>query len=106
MDRFRLLFNFRIIRIKYFKDLEKRQAFIYALQHYYYEKTLAEKRAQLAFYQQQLTQHNFAQLLTDLTNSSLYYLQHYIKKILTYIQHLTRQLTDTISINLSTDFRL
>lgn len=80
MDRVCLLFNFRIIRTSYMSNLEQRRELIYALQHFYYEKTLNEKRQQLATYQQELEQHNFEHLLKELTKVSMLHLKNHLSR--------------------------
>lgn len=80
MDRVRLLLNFKIIRTRYMSDLEKRREFIYALQHFYYEKILNETKQQLAAYQQELEQHNFERLLKDLTKVSMMHLKDHLSR--------------------------
>lgn len=80
MDRVRLLFNFKIIRTSYMSDLEKRREFIYALQHFYYEKTLHDKNQQLAAYQLELEQNNFEYLLKDLTKASMMHFKDHLSR--------------------------
>lgn len=77
-DRFELLLNFRILRLKPFDQWEKRTSLIYSLQLHYYEKSLQQKRASLAAYQQTLEHNNFNSLLSQLTTSSMAYLKNHL----------------------------
>lgn len=79
-DRIRLLFNFKIIRTKYINNLEQRQALVYALQLFYYEKVLKEKNEQYETYKSELEHSNFKQLLKNLTQASMEYLKYRLKQ--------------------------
>ncbi|MBS9423814.1 AAA domain-containing protein [Photorhabdus caribbeanensis] len=86
-DRIQLLLNFRIVRTKFLNDWEKRKELIYALQSSYYENMLHQKTKLLDKYKKELQDHNFKQLLNNLTDSSMKYLKNHLR------QHIHHQST-------------
>ncbi|TDB45125.1 AAA domain-containing protein [Photorhabdus khanii] len=79
-DRIQLLLNFRIIRAKFINDWEKRKEFIYALQFSYYENMLHQKTKLLNTYKKELRDHNFKQLLDNLTDTSMKHLKNHLRQ--------------------------
>ena len=81
-ERVRLLLDFRIFRTKFLDTYTERINFIYSLQYYYYEIKLQQKEQQLEKYKNDLKKDNFKQLLEDLTDKSMRYLNQELSKII------------------------
>ncbi|QII81060.1 AAA domain-containing protein [Jeotgalibaca arthritidis] len=79
-ERVRLLLDFRIFRTKFLDTYTERINFIYSLQYYYYEIKLQQKEQQLEKYKNDLKKDNFKQLLEDLTDKSMRYLNQELSK--------------------------
>ena len=79
-ERVRLLLDFRIFRTKFLDTYTERINFIYSLQYYYYEIKLQQKEQQLEKYKNDLKKDNFKQLLEDLTDKSMQYLNQELSK--------------------------
>lgn len=79
-ERVRLLLDFRIFRTKFLDTYTVRINFIYSLQYYYYEIKLQQKEQQLEKYKNDLKKDNFKQLLEDLTDKSMRYLNQELSK--------------------------
>lgn len=79
-ERVRLLLDFRIFRTKFLDIYTERINFMYSLQCYYYEIKLQQKEQQLEKYKNDLKKDNFKQLLEDLTDKSMRYLNQELSK--------------------------
>lgn len=79
-ERVRLLLDFRIFRTKFLDIYTERINFMYSLQCYYYEIKLQQKEQQLEKYKNDLKKDNFKQLLEDLTDKSMQYLNQELSK--------------------------
>ena len=79
-ERVRLLLDFRIFRTKFLDIYTERINFMYSLQCYYYEIKLQQKEQQLEMYKNDLKKDNFKQLLEDLTDKSMQYLNQELSK--------------------------
>lgn len=79
-ERFRLLIEFKMIRIKFLATYSERINFTYSLQFHYYEKMLHQKEQQLKRYENELKRHHFKELLEDLTDKSMQYLKQHLSK--------------------------
>lgn len=77
-NRIDLLLNFRILRVKPLKNLEKRLALFTSLQLSYYEKAIQEKQNALTEYNKILEVSDFDVLLRQLTLLSMAYLKKYL----------------------------
>ncbi|MFL1405865.1 AAA domain-containing protein [Marinobacter sp. M1N3S26] len=79
-NRIELWLNFRILRIKPFNTLDKRNATIHALQLRYYDEALQKKEADLASCQETLRNGDFEALLAGTTKSSMAYLKDHLQR--------------------------
>ena len=79
-DRLELLFNFRIFRTKAFAAPEARLVAYFDLQVHFYEKTLEQKRAELAACVQLLQKEDYECLKERLTNESMRYFKCQLQK--------------------------
>ncbi|WP_158901736.1 AAA domain-containing protein [Burkholderia sp. L27(2015)] len=77
-DRIELLFNFRILRVRPFDDVGRRQSVFHALQMHYYDTALREKEAALAVCRESLARGNFTALLETLKAGSMKYLKRHL----------------------------
>lgn len=80
-DRFRLFFNFGIIRTKNINTSSKRNALFYSLQSAYYRKLIQEKNEALVIRQKILAENNVQHLMQELTAASIAHLKNYLSKI-------------------------
>lgn len=79
-NRVALLLNFRILRTGPFNRLDKRHAFIDALQLHYYDQALLEKRAELVVCESVLERGGGDALLSRVTASSMTYLKDHLQE--------------------------
>lgn len=79
-ERFRLLIEFKMVRIKFLETYSERINFTYSLQFHYYEKMLHQKEQQLKRYENELKRHHFKELLDELTDKSMQYLKQHLSK--------------------------
>ncbi|WP_311907138.1 AAA domain-containing protein [Carnobacterium divergens] len=88
-ERFRLLLEFKIFRIKFLETYAERISFTYSLQFHYYEKKIRQKEQQLKKYENELKKDHFKKLLDDLTNKSMQYLKQQLSKTIPSNQNFT-----------------
>lgn len=79
-NRITLLFNFRILRTGPIKRVDKRRAFMDALQRSYYDLALHEKKKELGECEAVLKQGHFDELLARVTTSSMACLKDHLRQ--------------------------
>lgn len=79
-ERFRLLMDFRILRIRPFAAPQARPAVFHALQRHYYDQALREKQAELQACREALAGARFETLLAQVQTVSMRYLKQQLSQ--------------------------